>query len=104
MDDRNRCGERELGTQCDLKFRFENNAQGAGILTALSTGVVEHTNCISAERRDPTNECSGYDTKSDGGFSNAGVLGNVEYPFIAIDPRDTLVQSSSTWQSYLWLK
>ena len=25
------------------------------------------------------------------------ILGNVEYPFIAINPRSTLTQSSNTW-------
>ena len=29
--------------------------------------------------------------------SNAGALGNAEYPFIAIASRSTLVQSGSTW-------
>ena len=47
----------------------------------------------------PSNEWSGYDPKqSDGdGSSNAGALGNVEYPFIAIAPRSTLASSSNTW-------
>ena len=31
------------------------------------------------------------------GSSNAGALVNVEYPFIAIAPRSTLVRSGSTW-------
>ena len=31
------------------------------------------------------------------GSSNAGALGNVEYPFIAIAPRSTLAWSGSTW-------
>ena len=31
------------------------------------------------------------------GSSNAGALGNVEYPFIGIAPRSTLTQSGSTW-------
>ena len=40
-------------------------------------------------------KCPGYDTKlSDG---DAGALGNVEYPFIAITPRSTLAWSDSTW-------
>ena len=30
-------------------------------------------------------------------FSNSGVLGDAEYPFIAITPRSTLAQSGSTW-------
>ena len=29
--------------------------------------------------------------------SNAGALGNTEYPFIAIAPRSTLAGSDSTW-------
>ena len=28
---------------------------------------------------------------------NAGALGNVEYPFIAIAPRSTLARRGSTW-------
>ena len=31
------------------------------------------------------------------GSSNAGALGNAEYPFIAIAPRSTLARSGSTW-------
>ena len=31
------------------------------------------------------------------GSSNAGALGNVEYLFIAIAPKSTLVQSGSIW-------
>ena len=32
-------------------------------MKAQSTGAVECTNCISAERLDPSNECPIYDTK-----------------------------------------
>ena len=32
------------------------------------------------------------------GSSNAGALGNAEYPFIAIAHRSTLIQSGSTWK------
>ena len=31
------------------------------------------------------------------GSSNAGALGNVDYPFIAIVPRSTLTRNGSTW-------
>ena len=51
-----------------------------------ATGAVEYIDCISAK------ECPGYDTKQ----SDAGALGNVEYPFIAITPRSTLARSGST--------
>ena len=47
----------------------------------------------------PTNECTGYDTKQSDGEVPVmpELLGNAEYPFIAISPRYTLVQSSNTW-------
>ena len=35
-------------------------------------------------------------------LSNAGALGNAEYPFIAIAPRSTLAQSGSTWYNPLY--
>ena len=31
------------------------------------------------------------------GSSDAGALGNADYPFIAIAPRSTLARSGSTW-------
>ena len=34
--------------------------------------------------------------------SSPGVLGNMEYPFIAITPRSTLTQSSSTWSGPIY--
>ena len=34
---------------------------------AKLTGAVEYTDCISAERQDPLNECPGYDTKQSDG-------------------------------------
>ena len=34
---------------------------------AQSTGVVEYSDCFTAEWLNPTNECSGYDTKQSGG-------------------------------------
>ena len=34
--------------------------------------------------------------------SNAGALGNAEYPFIAIAPRSTLAQNGSTWQGSIY--
>ena len=42
-----------------------------------------------------------YDTKPSDGLAsdNAGALGNLEYPFIAIAPRSTLTRSDSTWKS-----
>ena len=44
------------------------------------------------------NECSGYDTKqSDGEVHDTEILGNADYPFIAIIPRSILARSGSTW-------
>ena len=61
-------------------------------------GTVEYTDCISVE---------GYDSPRVSwiwhkaiwwwGSSNAGALGNAEYPFIAIAPKSTLAQSGSIW-------
>ena len=45
--------------------------------------------------RPPPNKRPGYDTKQSDG--EAPVMGNVEYPFITIVPRSTLVWSGSTW-------
>ena len=54
--------------------------------------------CVSEERWEPSpNDCPGHDTNWWWGFSNAGVLGNVEYPFIAIAPKPTLAWCGSTW-------
>ena len=36
------------------------------------------------------------------GFSNAGVLGNVEYPFIAIAVKSTLAWSGSIWKGPIY--
>ena len=34
---------------------------------AQSAGAVEYTDCTSAEGKDPTNECAGYNTKQSDG-------------------------------------
>ena len=34
---------------------------------ARSAGVVEYTDCFSVEGKDPSNKCSGYDTKQSDG-------------------------------------
>ena len=58
--------------------------------TAQSAGTVKYTHCIAAKGLDfPYNERSGYDS--------LGALGNLEYCFIAIAPKSTLAQNSSTW-------
>ena len=36
-------------------------------MAAKSVGPVEYTDCFSAEGQDPSNECSGYDTKQSDG-------------------------------------
>ena len=61
------------------------------ILVAKPARAVKYTNCIFTERQgflndDPCMTLSG----------NAGALGNVEYPFIAIAPSSTVAQSGST--------
>ena len=56
---------------------------------AQLAGAVEYTNCISAQRYDSLNKCPRYGSNI--------LMGNAEYPFIAIAPRSTLAQSSSTW-------
>ena len=69
------------------------------ICAAQSAGIVEYTDCISAEVAGPPhNECPDNDTKqSDGGrSSNAGTLENLEYLFIAIAPWSSLARSGST--------
>ena len=63
---------------------------------AQSAGAVEYTDCISAEGFSQ-NECPGYNTKQWWDSSNAGVLRNAKYYFIAIALRSTLAQSGSTW-------
>ena len=52
--------------------------------------------------KNPHNKCLWYDTKQIWwwGSSNAGALGNVEYPFIVIAPRHTMARCGS----YLWIK
>ena len=55
----------------------------------LSAGAAEYTDYIS----DSLNERPRYDLDIS---SNAGTLGNAEYPFIAIVPRSTLARSDST--------
>ena len=62
--------------------------------------AVEYTDCISEEVSDtptPTNECPGCDTKEYDGEAPVilKLLGNAEYPFIAIAPRSTLAWSGS---------
>ena len=74
---------------------------------AQLAGDAEYTDCISAEGWDSPNECPGYDTKQSDGETPVMLefWGNVESPFIAIDPRSTL---TSEWyylrESYLWVK
>ncbi len=46
-------------------------------------------------RMHPPRECLGYDTKQSDGEVPV-MLGNVEYPFIAIAPRSTLAWRGST--------
>ena len=62
-----------------------------------SAVIVEYTDCISAEGKDPTpHECPDYDTKpSDGEDQVIKLLGNVEFPFSGITPRFILIQSGS---------
>ena len=60
-------------------------------MATQSAGGAEYINCISP------NGCLGYDTEQSDGFSNAGALGNVEHPFIAITPRSTPAHSGSIW-------
>ena len=58
--------------------------------TAQSAGAVEYTDCIFAKGLDPsTNECPRYNIKPIWwwGFSNAGALGNAEYPSLPSLPR-----------------
>ena len=62
--------------QVQVSFSFFKKKKGITYVstsnyheTHLSAGAVEYTDCISAERKDPSpNECPGYDIKqSDGG-------------------------------------
>ena len=64
-------------------------------ISAQSAGTVEYTDCISTEELDtpqPIQQASWW-----WGCSNAGALGNVEYPSTAIVPRSTLTQNGSIW-------
>ena len=70
------------------------------VLPRQLAGGMKNTPIASLQRvKTPAKVCLGYDTKqSDGcGSSNAGALGNAEYPFIAIAPRSTFIRSDSTW-------
>ena len=60
-------------------------------------GAVEYTNCIYAERWDPS-KYLGYDTKQSNGEASVmlELTKNVEYFFIAIALRPTLAWSDST--------
>ena len=59
-----------------------------------SVGAVEYTSCKSAEGKDFSNECPGYDRKQFD--SEVPALGNAEYSFIAIAPWSIMAQSGST--------
>ena len=63
----------------------------------LSAGAVEYIDCVSAEGKIPLTSFLEMTKQSDGECSNnAGALGNVEYPFIAITPKSTLTRSNSS--------
>ena len=66
---------------------------------AQLAGAVEYTTAPLQKDKTTPNDCPGYDTlQSDGEVpSDAGGLGNAEYPFITIAPRSTLAQNGSTW-------
>ena len=65
---------------------------------AQSSEAVEYTDCFSAEELDPPQRVSWYNPKqSDGEVPVLLELWSAEHPFIAIDPRSTLVQNGSTW-------
>ena len=60
--------------------------------------AAEYTDCIHAEEKDSPNKYPRCDKKKIGwlGSSNAGALGNVEHPLIAIDSKSTLFRRAST--------
>ena len=87
---------------CDCpKIFLSNYLPKPFTIVAQSTGAVEYTDWISA---DPTLRVSWIWHKaiSSQGFSNAGDLGNVEYPFISVVPRFTLTWSGSTWKGPIY--
>ena len=53
--------------------------------------AIEYTDCFSSDGQDP------HWTTRWWGFSNAGALGNAEYPFINIPPMSSLALSGSSW-------
>ena len=70
---------------------------------ALLPNAAEYANCTSVEGYDSRNECPRYVTKQSDGWvsSDAGALENVDYPFISIASRSTLVRSCSIWRSLM---
>ena len=66
---------------------------------AHSAKAAEYTNCMSVEGLDFPKECPRYDTKQSDGMASVmrEVLGNAEYPFIAIASGSTLAWSDNPW-------
>ena len=73
-------------------------------VSANSDEAVEYTDCISAKGEDPKRVFCVWHEKIWLGSSNAGALGNMEYPFIPIAPRLTLGRCDSTSQGYIYEK
>ena len=65
---------------------------------AQLAGAVEYSYYFSEEGYDFPNECPVYDTKQSNSDvpSNAGALGNTEYPFVPIASSSTLAWNDST--------
>ena len=57
-------------------------------------GMLEYTDCLSAEESDFSDDCPRFETKQLDG--DAGALGNAVFHFIAIAPGSILVRSGST--------
>ena len=73
--------------------------QQAAELDILTQGQILASAAVSLQRgKTPANECPVYDAKN----ARAPVMGNVEYPFIAITRRSILAWRSSTWKDPIY--
>ena len=74
------------------------------ITAAQSAGIVEYSDCISAEGYDPLPPMSVLDITQNHLIMNlqSQSFGNVEYFYTAIIPRSTLTQSSNTYKGLIY--
>ena len=81
-----------------MDYIEQNLINSTNSLVAEWAGVVEYTDCISAEGKIlPTYALDITLNNLMVRIRYCWIWGNAEYPFIAIAPRSTQAQSDSTW-------